>query len=71
MREPIKNYYPAVIDEATWLSIQPKKRKVFNAGPQTDANNLFSGLLYDGYNPEYRMKFFLVDKKKNYIYLTQ
>jgi DNA invertase Pin-like site-specific DNA recombinase len=68
--EPIKNYYPAVIDEATWLAIQPKKRMVFNAGPQTDAHNLFSGLLYDGYNPEYRMKFFLVDKKKNYIYLT-
>jgi len=68
--EPIKNYYPAVIDEATWLAIQPKKRKVFNAGPQTDANNLFSGLLYDGYNPEYRMKFFLTDKAKNYIYLT-
>jgi DNA invertase Pin-like site-specific DNA recombinase len=68
--EPIKNYYPAVIDEATWLAIQPKKRMVFNAGPQTDANNLFSGLLYDGYNPDYRMKFFLVDKQKNYIYLT-
>ena len=68
--EVIKNYYPAVIDEATWQSIQPKKIKTFNAGPQTDANNLFAGLLHDGYNPDYRMKFFMMNKAKNYIYLT-
>jgi DNA invertase Pin-like site-specific DNA recombinase len=68
--EVIKNYYPAVIDEATWQSIQPKKIKTFNAGPQTDANNLFSGLLYDGYNPDYRMKFFMQDKEKGYVYLS-
>jgi DNA invertase Pin-like site-specific DNA recombinase len=68
--EPVKNYYPAVVDEATWLSIQPEKRKVFNAGPQSDANNLFSGLLFDGYNPDFHMRFFLTDKAKNYIYLT-
>ena len=68
--EVIKNYYPAVIDEATWQSIQPKKIRTFNAGPQSDANNLFSGLLYDGYNPDYHMKFFMLNKAKNYIYLT-
>jgi DNA invertase Pin-like site-specific DNA recombinase len=67
--EPVKNYYPAVVDEATWLSIQPEKRKVFNAGPQTDVNNLFSGLLFDGYHPDYHMKFFIHNKAKNYIYL--
>ena len=66
----IKNYYPAVIDEATWQSIQPKKIKTFNAGPQSDANNLFSGLLYDGYHPDFRMKFFMMDKAKGYIYLS-
>jgi DNA invertase Pin-like site-specific DNA recombinase len=68
--EVIKNYYPPVIDEATWQSIQPKKIKLFNAGPQTDANNLFSGLLFDGYNPDFRMKFFMLNKDKGYIYLT-
>jgi hypothetical protein len=68
--EPIRNYYPAIINEATWVEIQPKRTKGFNAGPQTDANNLFSGLLFDGYNPDYRMKFFLTNKEKNYIYLT-
>ena len=68
--EVIKNYYPAVIDEATWQSIQPKKIKTFNAGPQSDANNLFSGLLYDGYHPDYRMKFFMQNKEKGYIYLS-
>ena len=67
--EVIKNYYPAVTDEATWQSIQPKKIRTFNAGPQSDANNLFSGLVYDGYHPEFRMKFFLMNKAKNYIYL--
>jgi DNA invertase Pin-like site-specific DNA recombinase len=68
--EVIVGYYPAIIDEATWQSIQPKKIKTFNAGPQSDANNLFSGLLYDGYNPDFRMKFFMQDKAKGYIYLS-
>jgi DNA invertase Pin-like site-specific DNA recombinase len=68
--EVIKNYYPSVIDEATWQSIQPKKNNAFNAGPQTDANNLFSGLLYDGYHPDFRMKFFMMNKEKGYIYLS-
>ena len=68
--EVIRCYYPAIIDEATWQSIQPKKIKTFNAGPQSDANNLFSGLLYDGYNPDFRMKFFMQDKAKGYIYLS-
>lgn len=66
--EPIKNYYPAVLDEETWLSVQPEKRS-FTAGPQSDVGNLFSGLLFDGYNPDYRMKFFLTDKGKGYSYL--
>jgi len=66
--EPIKGYYPAVLDEKTWASIQPEKRE-FTAGPQSDVNNLFSGLLFDGYHPEYRMKFFMQDKGRGYIYL--
>jgi hypothetical protein len=66
--EPIKGYYPAVVDEKTWTSIQPEKRE-FTAGPQSDVNNLFSGLLFDGYHPEYRMKFFMRDKGRGYIYL--
>lgn len=68
--EVIKGYYPAVIDEATWQSIQPKKIKAFNAGPQSDAANLFTGLLFDGYNPDYRMKFFMQNKAKGYVYLS-
>src|ERR1035437_5962970 len=66
----ISRYYPAIIDEATWQSIQPKKIKTFNSGPQSDANNLFSGLLYDGYHPDFRMKFFMMNKAKGYIYLS-
>src|ERR1035437_4866042 len=68
--EVVKNQYPAVIDEKTWLSIQPEKKKVFNAGPQSNVNNLFSGLLYDGYNPDYHMKFFMMNKAKGYVYLS-
>ena len=68
--EVIKNYYPAVIDEATWVAIQPKAIKTFNAGPQSDANNLFTGLLFDGYHPDFPMKFFLTNKEKNYVYLS-
>jgi DNA invertase Pin-like site-specific DNA recombinase len=67
--EVVPNYYPAVIDEATWQSIQPKKIKTYNAGPQSSANNLFSGLLYDGYNPGYRMRFLMVNKENGYAYL--
>jgi DNA invertase Pin-like site-specific DNA recombinase len=67
--EVIKGYYPALIDEATWQSIQPKKIRAFNAGPQSDAANLFTGLLHDGYNPDYRMKFFMQNKAKGYVYL--
>src|ERR1035437_6470403 len=66
----ISPHYPAIIDEATWQSIQPKKIKTFNAGPQSNANNLFSGLLYDGYHPDFRMKFFMMNKAKGYIYLS-
>jgi DNA invertase Pin-like site-specific DNA recombinase len=68
--EVISNYYPSVIDEATWQSIQPKKIKSFNAGPQSDAANLFTGLLHDGYHPNYRMKFFMQNKAKGYVYLS-
>ena len=68
--EVISGYYPAVIDEATWQSIQPKKIKSFNAGPQSDAANLFTGLLHDGYHPNYRMKFFMQNKAKGYVYLS-
>lgn len=67
--EVIKGYYPKVIDEATWQSIQPKRVKGFNAGRQSDAANLFTGLLFDGYNPDYRMKFFMQNKAKGYVYL--
>lgn len=66
----VKNYYPAVIDEATWQSIQPKKIKTFNAGPQGNVNNLFSGLIYDGNHPDYRMKFLMVNRANGYAYLT-
>jgi DNA invertase Pin-like site-specific DNA recombinase len=65
----VPNYYPAVLDEATWQSIQPKKIKTYNAGPQSSANNLFSGLLYDGCNPGYRMRFLMVNKENGYAYL--
>jgi len=67
--EVISGYYPALIDEATWQSIQPKKIKSFNAGRQSDAANLFTGMLYDGYNPDYHMKFFMQNKAKGYVYL--
>jgi len=67
--ETIKNYYPAIIDEETWLAIQPEKRS-FKAGPQSNINNLFCGLIYDGYNPEFRMKFFMTNMEKNYVYLS-
>jgi DNA invertase Pin-like site-specific DNA recombinase len=67
--EPIKHYYPAVVDELTWLSVQPEKRN-FKAGPQGNVNNLFSGLIYDGYHPDFHMKFFMTNAEKNYVYLS-
>jgi DNA invertase Pin-like site-specific DNA recombinase len=67
--EVIPGYYPALIDEKTWQSIQPEKRE-FTGGPQSDVMNLFSGLLHDGYHPDYRMKVFMAaGKKKTYYYL--
>lgn len=67
--EVIPGYYPALVDEKTWQSIQPDKRE-FTAGPQSDVMNLFSGLLHDGYHPDYRMKVFMsVGKKRTYYYL--
>ena len=66
--EVVKGYYPAVVDEATWTAIQPEKRQ-FTAGPQSDAANLFSGLLYDGYHPECRMKVYSQNKKSGYVYM--
>ena len=65
--EPIKGYYPAAIDEETWTAIQPRKRE-FAAGPQSVVN-LFSGLLHDGYHPDYLMKVTASSRDKNYIYM--
>ena len=66
--EPIKGYYPAIVDEATWALVQPQRAKS-TAGPKTGVNNLFTGLLYDGYHPEYAMEFIMQDKRRNYSYL--
>ena len=68
--EMIRGYYPALIDEKTWQSIQAEKRE-FTSGPQSNVLNLFSGLLQDGYHPDYRMKVFMVTTKKHgsYYYL--
>jgi DNA invertase Pin-like site-specific DNA recombinase len=66
--EPIKGYYPAIVDEATWAAVQPQKAKS-TAGPRTDVNNLFSGLLYDGYHPEFKVLFIVQDKQHHYNYL--
>jgi DNA invertase Pin-like site-specific DNA recombinase len=66
--EPIKGYYPAVVDEATWATVQVGKKNSA-PGPRTDVNNLFSGLLYDGYHPDFRMLFIVQDKQQGYSYL--
>ncbi len=66
--EVVRNYYPAVLDEATWLSIQPEKRQ-FAAGPQSNVVNLFAGLLHDGYHPDYRIKVFVLNKAADYVYI--
>jgi DNA invertase Pin-like site-specific DNA recombinase len=66
--EPIKGYYPAVVDESTWALVQPQKTK-WTPGPRTAVNNLFTGLLYDGYHQEYAMEFIMQDKRRNYSYL--
>jgi DNA invertase Pin-like site-specific DNA recombinase len=66
--QPIKGYYPAIVDEATWAAVQPQREKP-TAGPRTGVNNLFSGLLYDGYHPEYTMQFVMQDKRRNFSYL--
>jgi len=66
--QPIKGYYPAVVDEATWAAVQPRRQGP-TAGPRTAVNNLFSGLLFDGYHPEFAMEFIMQDKRRNYSYL--
>ncbi len=66
--QPIKGYYPAIVDEATWAMVQPQREKS-TAGPRTAVNNLFTGLLYDGYHPEFTMQFIMQDKRRNYSYL--
>jgi DNA polymerase III alpha subunit (gram-positive type) len=67
--ETIPGYYPALVDEKTWQALQPEKRK-FTAGPQSNVMNLFSGLLHDGYHPEYRMKVStMVGTVRTYFYL--
>jgi DNA invertase Pin-like site-specific DNA recombinase len=54
--EPIKDYYPAVIDEKTFLRVQ--NRGPGPRGPRRDhAVNLFQGLLFDGDFPDYSMWF--------------
>ncbi|HYG33744.1 MAG TPA: recombinase family protein, partial [Clostridia bacterium] len=54
--EPIKDYYPAIIDEKTFLRVQ--NRGPGPRGPRRDhAVNLFGGLLFDGDFPEYSMWF--------------
>lgn len=66
--EVVKGYYPAIVDEATFTAIQPEKRQ-FTAGPQSDAANLFSGLLHDGYHPEFKMKVSVQNKAADYVYM--
>jgi DNA invertase Pin-like site-specific DNA recombinase len=54
--ESIKNYYPSVIDEATFLRVQ--HRCTAPKGPRRDvALNLFQSLLFDGENPRFSMWF--------------
>jgi hypothetical protein len=54
--ESIKNFYPSVIDEATYLRVQ--HRCTAPKGPRRDvALNLFQSLLFDGENPRFSMWF--------------
>jgi DNA invertase Pin-like site-specific DNA recombinase len=54
--DSIKDFYPRVIDEATFLRVQHRCQAP--KGPRRDvALNLFQGLLYDGDNPRYSMWF--------------
>jgi DNA invertase Pin-like site-specific DNA recombinase len=64
----LKNYYPAVIEEATWAAVQRQRTRP-TAGPATGVNNLFSGLLFDGYHPEHPMLFICQNRKNGYCYL--
>ena len=53
--EPIGNYFPAIISPEVWASAH--RRPSAPTGPRSKkVNNLFSGLLYDGYTGE-RMLF--------------
>jgi DNA invertase Pin-like site-specific DNA recombinase len=54
--DPVKGYYPAVIDEKTFLRVQNRGHR--KHGPRRDlALNLFQGLLRDGDHPEFAMWF--------------
>jgi DNA invertase Pin-like site-specific DNA recombinase len=54
--EPIKGYYPVVIDEKTFLRVQ--NRGLGKRGPRRDlALNLFQGILRDGDYPDFAMWF--------------
>ena len=49
--EPIPDYYPPVIDKATFFEVQDQiaSRNRVGRGKQGDSRNLFKGLLYCGY----------------------
>lgn len=46
--EPIKDYYPAIIDEQTFYAVQTRMTKNrYSGGPNTNWTNLFKGLLFN------------------------
>ena len=48
--DPVKDYYPAVIDLATWQKVQAKKKTNTPGRYDQSRGNLFSRITYDGYS---------------------
>jgi len=47
--DPVPDYYPAVIDLATWQRAQARRKTATPGRPGAGLSNLFSGIAFDGY----------------------
>ena len=59
LKTPIAGYYPAIISELEYRRVQALAKRA-TPGRVEKVSNLFTGVCFDGYNPEFTMRF--VDK---------
>ena len=59
LKTPIMDYYPAIISELEYRRVQALAKRA-TPGRVEKVGNLFTGVCFDGYNPEFTMRY--VDK---------